>query len=34
MENKETAGKIINNLKTKYRGLNQEYDLTREIKKL
>ena len=33
MENKETAGKIINNLKTKYRGLNQVYDLTREIEK-
>lgn len=33
MENKETAGKIINNLKTKYRALNQVYDLTGELER-
>lgn len=31
MKNKETAGKIYNNLKTKYRCLNQVYDFTKEL---
>lgn len=33
MENKETAGKILNNLKSKFRSLNQVYDLTKELER-
>ncbi len=33
MENKEIAGELLANLKTKYRCLNQVYDLTSEIER-